>query len=136
MNRISLDSIGIAGFSHDFNSLGGHSSSIASLFDSLAGLTPSSKSFITRALSSAGTILFLLGTIFPILFKLPTEQIVMFRNLRKELGEITEELLEKTKKEKELEFDDEKRDKSIIGLLSKLRGGFQRLEILTLYSQR
>ena len=118
MNRISLDSMGIAGFSHDFDSLGGKTSSVATLFDSLAGLTPAPKSLVTRVLSSIGTIIFLLGTLLPVLFKLPTERTLMFQNQGKELGKITENLMEKMKREKQLGVVEEKGDKSLIGLLS------------------
>jgi hypothetical protein len=41
MNRVALDSIGIAGFSHDFHRLDGKRNPIADAFDNLAEDTPS-----------------------------------------------------------------------------------------------
>ncbi|KAJ7705134.1 cytochrome P450 [Mycena metata] len=55
MNRISLDTIGLAGFSHDFCTLSGQTSKIADAFDSLG----SKPSFLDA-------IAFLLSTISPI----------------------------------------------------------------------
>jgi hypothetical protein len=41
MNRVAMDSIGIAGFSHDFRRLEGKRNPIADAFDNLAEDTPS-----------------------------------------------------------------------------------------------
>ncbi|KAK2462255.1 hypothetical protein APHAL10511_005751 [Amanita phalloides] len=54
MNRITLDSIGIAGFGHDFKALEGHQSPVIKVFESFNTLRNSSQRFF-----------FLLGPIFP-----------------------------------------------------------------------
>ncbi|KAF5367940.1 hypothetical protein D9758_004326 [Tetrapyrgos nigripes] len=119
MNRISLDSIGIAGFSHDFNSLAGQASSISDLFDTFAGLKPPPQTLLSRILTPIALILFLLGTIFPPILHVPTQRTKMSQQLRRDTSEIADILLEKTRKEKELGLVDEQGDKSVIGLLSR-----------------
>uniref|UniRef100_A0A0W0G6N4 Cytochrome p450 n=1 Tax=Moniliophthora roreri TaxID=221103 RepID=A0A0W0G6N4_MONRR len=102
MNHISIDSVGIAGFSHDFGSLDGKTSAVVTAFESLG----SSKR------STIGTIKFLLSSVFPILNYIPTERSRMFTELRRSLIEIAGVLLERTR---QAGVD----DKSIIGLLIK-----------------
>lgn len=104
---LRLDSTGIAGFGHDFRSLDGVSSPISEafqLFDRDAGL-------LSHLIS-------LLGPVLPYLLKLPTEQNRILKRMRVALGIIADELLARTRREKEsLTGRDE--EKSIIGLLSK-----------------
>ncbi|THU84114.1 cytochrome P450 [Dendrothele bispora CBS 962.96] len=119
MNRVSLDSIGIAGFSHDFNSLAGEASSVSDLFDTFAGLKPPPKTLISKMLAPLTLIIFLLGTVFPIVLSLPTERSKLMKKLRADTTEIADVLLGKTRKEKELGLVDEKGDRSIVGLLIK-----------------
>ena len=57
MNRVSLDSIGVAAFSHDFESLKGKRPELTEIFDSFGTTSPSKLS----------TAIFMLATIFPIL---------------------------------------------------------------------
>ncbi|EEB93191.1 hypothetical protein MPER_08190 [Moniliophthora perniciosa FA553] len=102
MNHVSIDSIGIAGFSHDFGSLDGKSSAVVTAFESLG----SSKQ------SAIGAIKFLLSSVFPILNYIPTERSRMFRELRRSLVEIADVLIKRTR---QAGVD----DKSIIGLLFK-----------------
>jgi len=120
MNRVSLDSIGIAGFSHDFNSLAGQASSVSDLFDTFAGLKPPPTTLISKILAPLSLIIFLIGTVFPPVLSLPTERSKLMMKLKKDTAAIADILLEKTRKEKELGLD-EKGDKSIIGLLSVYR---------------
>ncbi|KAJ7701726.1 cytochrome P450 [Mycena metata] len=77
MNRISLDTIGLAGFSHDFCTLSGQTSKIADAFDSL----DSKPSFLDA-------IAFLLSTISPIFDHIPTGRREMVNQLRWERLEI------------------------------------------------
>ncbi|KAF5339499.1 hypothetical protein D9758_016372 [Tetrapyrgos nigripes] len=119
MNRISLDSIGIAGFSHDFDSLSGQVSTVSDLFDTFAGLKPPPETFLSRIFAPIGLILWLLGTIFPPILHVPTKESKMWQRIRSDTFEIAEILLEKTRKEKELGLVDKEGDKSVIGLLIK-----------------
>jgi hypothetical protein len=98
-----LDSIGIAGFSHDFQSLDGVESSVVKVF----------KSFERQ--NSPIPLTFLLAPILPLLFKLPTRRKRLMDELRSSMSELANQLLEKTKRE-------DVEDKSIIGLLSKCSG--------------
>ncbi|KAK7448083.1 hypothetical protein VKT23_013840 [Stygiomarasmius scandens] len=118
MNRVSLDSIGIAGFSHDFNSLAGQASSVSDLFDTFAGLKPPPTTLVSKVLAPLSLIIFLIGTVFPPVLSLPTERSKLMMKLKQDTAAIADILLEKTRKEKELGLD-EKGDKSIIGLLIK-----------------
>ncbi|KAK1219452.1 hypothetical protein PQX77_017824 [Marasmius sp. AFHP31] len=103
MNHVALDSIGIAGFSHDFGSLDGKPSAVVDAFESL-GQTPPSK---------LGLIIFLLSFVFPSLMSMPTRRNKRLMELKRSMGEIADELLERSRKG-DLGAD----DKSIIGLLS------------------
>ncbi|KAF8173882.1 cytochrome P450 [Mycena galopus ATCC 62051] len=104
-----LDSIGIAGFSHDFRTLDGEYSTVAAAFDSL--------NFKSRSLISS--LIFLLGTQFPFLTKIPTERSRTIGNLRRTMSGVADELLERTRREKKSHVTDETADRSIIGLLLK-----------------
>jgi len=106
MNRVSLDSIGIAGFSHDFHSLDGVRSSVVETFES----------FETSNISFFSGIVFILAIFFPFLTRLPTQRNKLLSKLRLTMSDIARELLEKTRKEKEGDVDS---DKSVIGLLIK-----------------
>uniref|UniRef100_P9WEI9 Cytochrome P450 monooxygenase claP n=1 Tax=Ampulloclitocybe clavipes TaxID=56467 RepID=CLAP_AMPCV len=108
MNHISLDSIGIAGFSHDFGSLDGKHSDVAAVFDSFGTSKPSYFSMV----------IFLLAQVFPILLKLPTNRNLLTNKLRKTMSEIADVLLDRTRKEKEGKMGIVE-EKSIIGLLIK-----------------
>ncbi|ESK90780.1 cytochrome p450 [Moniliophthora roreri MCA 2997] len=102
MNHISIDSVGIAGFSHDFGALDGKHPAVVAAFESLGSATPSSFS----------TIVFLLSLVFPILTNIPRERTRLFAQLTKSMTEIADVLLERTRKAGAEE-------KSIIGLLIK-----------------
>ncbi|KAK7053736.1 cytochrome P450 [Favolaschia claudopus] len=109
MNRVALDSIGIAGFSHDFKTLDGEYSAVAAAFDSL--------NFEGQGIIS--NLAFMLGTAFPWLARMPTKRNRIMRGLRLSMSTIADELLERTRREKSTHVSDETRDRSIIGLLLK-----------------
>ncbi|KAJ7235293.1 cytochrome P450 [Mycena haematopus] len=109
MNLVALDSIGIAGFSHDFRTLDGEYSAVAAAFDSL--------NFEGQGFISG--LVFLLGTQFPFLANLPTQRNRIMGNLRRTISGIADELLERTRREKKSHVSDETTDRSIIGLLLK-----------------
>ncbi|KAJ6562221.1 cytochrome P450 [Mycena capillaripes] len=109
MNLVALDSIGIAGFSHDFRTLDGEYSQVAAAFESL--------SFEGQSLLSI--LLFILGTQLPFLVHLPVKRNRIISRLRREMAVIARDLLEKTRREKKNNISDEATDKSIIGLLLK-----------------
>ncbi|KAJ7729679.1 cytochrome P450 [Mycena maculata] len=109
MNRIALDSIGIAGFSHDFRYLEGHQSPVTVAFESLQA---TESSFLSE-------MVFMLAFIFPFLLSIPTARMRIFWELRRSLNVIAEGLLTKTRIEKENNVAEELTDKSVIGLLLK-----------------
>lgn len=113
MNNISLDTIGIAGFSYDFGSLDGKDSPVLQVFESFSAEGNSSPMFTGLTL--------LLSPVVPLLLKLPTKQKSLIKKLRETLAVVADELLEKTRQEKELGIsgEDSAGDKSVIGLLSK-----------------
>ncbi|KAH9928830.1 cytochrome P450 [Fomitopsis serialis] len=108
MNYVSLDTIGIAGFSHDFGTLLGKPSAVAATFNDFANLKPS---------LLGGAMQFVVGGVFPWVLKLPTDFRKLVDRLNAGMGEIAQELLENSRKESEGEIKTE--DKSIIGLLIK-----------------
>ncbi|KAF7331491.1 Cytochrome P450 [Mycena kentingensis (nom. inval.)] len=109
MNRVALDSVGIAGFSHDFGYLDGQSSPVTRAFEALQVLE----------VGIASELVFILSAAFPLLLSLPTERMRQFWELRRSLNVIAERLLENTRKEKEGNVAEELTDKSVIGLLLK-----------------
>ncbi|KAF8209168.1 cytochrome P450 [Mycena galopus ATCC 62051] len=109
MNLVALDSIGIAGFSHDFRTLDGEYSSVAAAFESL--------SFEGQSLFSV--LIFMLGTRFPILVHVPAERNRIIGRLRREMNVIGLDLLKKTRNDIKTHASDETADKSVIGLLLK-----------------
>jgi hypothetical protein len=102
-----LDSIGIAGFSHDFGSLDGKKTSVTEVFDAFG-----------HSSSAINVVLLLLSQAFPFITRIPTSRSKLIRRLNATIGEISAVLLDRTRKEKELGIADEKGDHSIIGLLS------------------
>ncbi|KAJ7706955.1 cytochrome P450 [Mycena rosella] len=96
-----LDTIGLAGFSHDFGTLSGKTSDIATVFDSI-GSKP----------SMFNTVVFLLSFIVPIFDKIPTGRQTNLDLLTKTLRGLASNFLATT-------GDAGTTDKSVIGLLAK-----------------
>ncbi|KAI6003057.1 cytochrome P450 [Pisolithus albus] len=109
MNHISLDTIGLAGFSHDFGALDGKPASITEIFDT----------FGSSNRSAVNVGLFLLSQVSPLFAYVPTSRSKLFRNMQRTMQNISTELLARTRKEKEEGVLDGKEDKSIIGVLVK-----------------
>lgn len=112
MNRIALDSIGIAGFSHDFGTLSGEPSAMLDIFNSLSA--PTSQR------SKIGLFLFFLSFYFPSLLNIPTESSKVIFKLKSIMSEIADALLMRTREERAAGIVDSRAgEKSIIGLLIK-----------------
>ncbi|PFH47821.1 hypothetical protein AMATHDRAFT_66733 [Amanita thiersii Skay4041] len=110
MNRISLDSVGIAGFGHDFGTLDGKRTPVMDAFNSFSEDVPN-EGVLTK-------LTFLLGPLFPVLLNVPTPRGKLFKDLRIALTRIADGLLERSRKEKQgLVTEEIQADKSIIGLL-------------------
>ncbi|THH10066.1 hypothetical protein EW146_g8484 [Bondarzewia mesenterica] len=105
MNHISLDSIGLAGFSHDFATLHGKRPLVATIFES----------FANAKISPSQTLLFVLAPVLPFIIRLPNQRSKQISTLNHGMGEIADEMLDRTRKVGE-------GDKSIIGLLLKAEG--------------
>ena len=105
MNCVSLDSIGIAGFGHDFGALHGKRSTVEEVFDSFGTAPPMSM------------IILLLGQVIPILQKLPSTRVDMMKKLQDIMGEVSEQLLERSRKEKASGGGATDTSRSIIGSL-------------------
>ncbi|KAH7881865.1 cytochrome P450 [Phlebopus sp. FC_14] len=104
-----LDSIGIAGFSHDFGSLDGKHASVTEAFDTLG----------SSSASAVNAFLLLLAQAFPILARIPTSRSKLTHKLTESMAEISTVLLNRTRKEREVGVSEDKEEKSIIGLLIK-----------------
>ncbi|KLO10267.1 cytochrome P450 [Schizopora paradoxa] len=111
MNKTSLDSIGLAGFGHDFHALDGERSEVQKVFDSFA-LAPAVGKF-------NGVITFIV-TFLPggLFMRLPLKRVKLFTRLAARIREVSEELWRKSKVEG---GNDEKENKvrSAIGTLLK-----------------
>jgi hypothetical protein len=99
---ISLDTIGFAGFSHDFGSLSGRSSDVSAAFDGIA----------THQLGILDGILLFIQLAFPVIDSAPTPRQRAVDNLNKACGVIAKQVIAKAKVE-------EKGERSIMGLMSK-----------------
>ncbi|KAI6136084.1 cytochrome P450 [Pisolithus sp. B1] len=108
MNHISLDTIGLAGFAHDFGSLDGKSSRVVQIFDTFAASTPN---FHHQ----------LLAQVFPLLLYVPLARVELFNDMNQTLADVSKKFLERSKEEKEAGVIDGKDDKSIIGVLIKAK---------------
>ncbi|KAG2039485.1 cytochrome P450 [Suillus americanus] len=113
MNHISLDTIGIAGFSHDFGSLDGKRASVTEVFDTFGN---------NQKASAGNKVVILFASAFPIITKIPNKR----RNLVKKLGvvmeEISNDLLIRSRREKDVNMSEKDEEKSIIGLSIKSEG--------------
>ncbi|KAG2125568.1 cytochrome P450 [Suillus cothurnatus] len=113
MNHISLDTIGIAGFSHDFGSLDGKHASVTEVFDTFGN---------NQRASAVNQIFFMLASAFPIIAKLPTKRRKLTKKLHVTMGEISNDLLLRSRREKDVNMKEAEEEKSIIGLLIKAEG--------------
>jgi len=109
MNRIALDSIGIAGFSHDFRYLDGQQSPVTRAFEA----------FQAVEVSFISDLIFHLSSVFPFVLNTPTPRMQLFWELRRSMNVIAERLLANARREKEGHVAEELTDKSVIGLLLK-----------------
>ncbi|KZO95673.1 cytochrome P450 [Calocera viscosa TUFC12733] len=109
MNRISLDSIGIAGFSHDFRSLAGEKPEVAEAFESFGKFKPS-KLF---------QIIMVFAQFFPILLNIPTGRQARLKSLDQSMTKISDQLLNEGRKAGDDVGDAAKTKRSLIGTLIK-----------------
>ncbi|KAG2124463.1 cytochrome P450 [Suillus cothurnatus] len=110
MNHISLDTVGIAGFSHDFGSLDGKRASVTEVFDTFGK---------DQQASAVNQIVLLLASAFPIIIKIPTKHSYLVKKLGDTMGEISNNLLTRSRQEKDANMSERDEEKSIIGLLIK-----------------
>ncbi|KAG2143538.1 cytochrome P450 [Suillus bovinus] len=109
MNHISLDSAGIGILSHDFGALDGNDSDVVNVLNAFGSSTHVSSN------------LFILAQNFPAILKLPLPRTQFTRKFRLIVGKVCEEMLLRTRKEKET-GGAEQGDKSCLGLLLKAEG--------------
>ncbi|KLO13823.1 cytochrome P450 [Schizopora paradoxa] len=107
MNCVSFDTIGAAGFGHEFGSLEGHQSDVKDVFE-LFGVSP------PQGLS---LILPLLAPVLPLLQMIPNERKRLNRRLNDAMAAISAVLLQRSRKEKELGASELGR--TMMGTLSK-----------------
>ncbi|KAI6100627.1 cytochrome P450, partial [Pisolithus sp. B1] len=109
MNHISLDSIGLAGFSHDFGSLDGKPASITEVLDTF-GSSSERPALTVRLL--------LLARVFPLLPYATKPRTRLFREMQTIMEDISSEWLARTRKEREEGALDRKEEKSVIEVLA------------------
>lgn len=98
-----LDAIGMAGFSHDFESLKGKSPPVVAALDSFGDVNQDIPTFI----------ILVLGHIFPsLLVKVPTKRQMTMKSVSASIGSLAGGLIESARVEK-----DQSTDRSIIGML-------------------
>ncbi|KAG2035768.1 cytochrome P450 [Suillus americanus] len=109
-NCISLDTVGIAGFSHDFGSLDGKRASVTEAFDTFGA---------NQKASAVNKVFMLFASVFPIITKIPTKRANLFKKLGVTMEEISNDLLTRSRREKDMNMSGRDEEKSIIGLLIK-----------------
>ncbi|KAI9456888.1 cytochrome P450 [Boletus coccyginus] len=114
MNHVSLDTIGLAGFSHNFGALEGKDATVTEVFDTF-GASPRS------TVLNKGILL--LAQAFPFLMQLPTPRTLLIQKLNIAMEEISNQLIARTEKELEMGVIGGKEERSIIGLLIKGASG-------------
>lgn len=92
MNKTSLDSIGLAGFGHDFHALDGERSEVQKVFDSFA---------LAPAVGKGTGIITFIVTFLPggLFMRLPLQRVKLFNSLAARIREVSEELWRKSKVE-------------------------------------
>lgn len=104
MNKVSLDTIGIAAFAHDFGTLYGKRSAVAEVFSS-------------SSITGRGGVLFILmlmlGSWFPALRKIRTERMKYLETMNETIKEIALKLLRESREEE----DGKASNTSIMGAL-------------------
>ena len=113
----SLDTIGTAGFSHNFGSLDGKPTSVTEVFDVLSGANGG---------NTLNMSLVVLAQALPWLLRLPTPHSKLIQRLNDTMGEISNVLLTKSRKEKEAGTLGEREETSILGLLSMFASAYLR----------
>ncbi|KAF8890475.1 cytochrome P450 [Infundibulicybe gibba] len=83
-----LDTIGMAGFSHDFGALKGRTSAVSEAFGSFGDAKPD---LLTM-------MMFIIGPVFPWMFKLPAKRNILLANLKKHTQAIADTLLEENRR--------------------------------------
>lgn len=86
-NRWSLDNIGLAGFSYDFNSLSGNSNPLALALEALTNTADNFSSFVMKALFYT----------FPGILKIPSEKAKHIHNTREQLGTVATDMWNQAK---------------------------------------
>ena len=104
-----LDTIGLAGFSHNFGALEGKKASVTAMFDSM-GASPRT--------SPISKNLILFGHTFPFIVWIPTPRLKFTQKLNITMEEISKVLLARTQKELDMGMIGGKEERSIIGSLS------------------
>ncbi|KAG1742292.1 cytochrome P450 [Suillus paluster] len=113
MNHTSLDTIGIAGFSHDFGSLDGKHATVTEVFDTFGN---------NARASARNKVFMLLAQVFPTIAKIPTKRTILTKKLGATMGEISNKLLIRSRQEKDANMNEAEEEKSVIGLLLKAEG--------------
>ncbi|KAH0839400.1 cytochrome P450 [Lanmaoa asiatica] len=108
---VSLDTIGLACFSHDFGALEGKHASVTDVLDTFSA-SPGRSTALNKGL-------LLLAQAFPFLTRVPTPRTRLVQKLNAAMEEISNVLLGRTQKELEIGVVGGKEERSIIGLLIK-----------------
>jgi hypothetical protein len=70
--------------------------------------------------SAVNHVFIMIASAFPIITKIPTRRTNLFKKLSVTMGEISDDLLTRSRREKDVNMNERDEEKSIIGLLSAL----------------
>ncbi|KAF8890478.1 cytochrome P450 [Infundibulicybe gibba] len=107
MNAFTLDTIGMAGFSHDFGALKGRTSAVSEALGSFGDAKPDPLTIL----------MFIIGPVFPWMAKLPVKRNILFENLRKHTQAIADTLLEENRAERKADATGATKTSSVIQTL-------------------
>jgi hypothetical protein len=105
--RCRLDTIGLAGFSHDFGALDSKPSAVATAF----------ADFADAGMGLGDAVVFFVQFLFPQIISLPTPRQRAINNLHEASGQIAKEMIKKVQMDER-----EKGERSVMGLMSESDG--------------
>ncbi|KAG1742265.1 cytochrome P450 [Suillus paluster] len=115
-----LDTIGIAGFSHDFGSLDGKHATVTEVFDTFGNDSQA---------SAVNKVFILLAEVFPTIVKIPTKRTILTKKLGVTMSEISNKLLIRSRQEKGANINEAEEENPFIYVTTTVKAEGQDAEL-------